>query len=108
MRDDSVSTFTVTPEDVGIERGTPEDLRGGDAAHNADVVRRVVAGEPGPIRDAVLLNAGAALAVHSAGHSDSVEALRVGIERAAESVDSGKAAAALDAWVNASTALADR
>ena len=46
--------------------GTTEALRGGDAPHNADVVRRLLAGETGPVRDAVLLNAGAALAVYDA------------------------------------------
>ena len=48
--------------DLGLPRSTPADLRGGDAAFNADVARRLLAGETGPVRDAVLLNAAAALA----------------------------------------------
>ncbi|MGH3332986.1 MAG: anthranilate phosphoribosyltransferase, partial [Nocardioidaceae bacterium] len=58
-----VEEHMIDPADLGIPRGTVEGLRGRDAAYNADVVRRLVAGEPGQVRDAVLLNAGAALAV---------------------------------------------
>ena len=61
-----VSTATVDPAAHGLAPATMEDLRGGDAAHNADVVRRLLDGDPGPVRDAVLLNAGAALAVYDA------------------------------------------
>src|SRR3954449_785047 len=61
-----VTEHTVDPAALGLPVGTIEGLRGGDADHNADVVRRVLAGEPGPVRDAVVLNAGAALAVHAA------------------------------------------
>ena len=55
---------TVDPAALGIAPATPEDLRGGDVHHNADVVRRILDGERGPVRDAVLLNAAAALAVY--------------------------------------------
>ena len=61
-----VREFTVDPARFGLGGGTAEGLRGRDAAYNADVVRRLVAGEPGQVRDAVVLNAGAALAVHAA------------------------------------------
>ncbi len=61
-----VRTAVVDPRAHGFATGTTEALRGGDAQHNAGVVRRLLAGEPGPVRDAVLLNAGAALAVHDA------------------------------------------
>ncbi|QIK76900.1 anthranilate phosphoribosyltransferase [Nocardioides piscis] len=88
---------------LGITPATTEDLRGGDAAHNADVVRRVVAGEQGPVRDAVVLNAGAALAVHDDPAGDPMESLAVGIAKAAEAVDSGAAAATLERWVSASS-----
>ena len=60
---------------------TTADLRGGDAAHNAEVVRRLVAGERGPVRDAVLLNAGAALAVYAAEPGALEERLAAGIAR---------------------------
>ena len=82
---------------------TRDDLRGGDAAHNADVVRRLLDGERGPVRDAVLLNAGAALAVHDAPAADPAEALAAGYAKATEAVDSGAARALLDRWVTASS-----
>ena len=96
-----VSTETVDPSRHGLAPATTEALRGGDAAHNADVVRRVLAGEAGPVRDAVLLNAGAALAVHGAPLDD---ALAAGLDKARRAVDSGDAAATLDRWVAASQA----
>ena len=92
---------TVDPTRFGIAPATVEDLRGGDAGHNADVVRRVLAGEAGPVRDAVLLNAGAALAVYDAPDSPVDDALAAGLSRAAEAVDSGAARDALDRWVAA-------
>lgn len=105
VEDGRVTTFTVAPEEVGLPRSNAADLRGGDAVHNAEVVRRLVAGDKGPVRDAVLLNAGAALAVFDRDSGDPVGRLRVGMAKAEESIDSGKAAAALDAWVSTSIAL---
>jgi anthranilate phosphoribosyltransferase len=102
--DGEVQQFTLDPLDLGLARATPEDLRGDDAAYNADVVRRLVAGEQGPVRDAVLLNAGAALAVHAAEPGDFDERLAAGIVRARESVDSGGARRVLDRWVEVSAA----
>ncbi len=99
----AVSTTTLDPADLGIAPATAEDLRGGDATHNADVVRRLLAGETGPVRDAVLLNAGAALAVHDAPGAPVLASLAAGIERAAAAVDSGAAAATLDRWVAAAS-----
>ncbi|TIC88925.1 anthranilate phosphoribosyltransferase [Nocardioides sp. GY 10113] len=96
-----VTTAVVDPADLGIAPATPEDLRGGDAAHNAEVVRRVLAGESGPVRDAVLLNAGAALAVYDEPGAPVTDALGRGLERAAKAVDSGAAASALERWVAA-------
>ncbi len=102
VRGGEVTESVVDPRALGIAAATTEDLRGGDAAHNADVVRRVLAGEPGPVRDAVLLNAGAALAVHGAPEQEVAPGLAAGITRAAEAVDSGAAAEALQRWVAAS------
>jgi anthranilate phosphoribosyltransferase len=99
VRGGAVSPFVVDPVAFGLGGGTAEGLRGGDAVHNADVVRRLVAGETGPVRDAVLLNAGAALAVHADAGGDPQERLAAGIERARQAVDSGQAAAALDRWI---------
>ncbi len=61
VRDGAVTREQVAPEDVGLTRAEPDALRGGDRAHNAEVTRRFLAGEGGPVRDAVLLNAAAAL-----------------------------------------------
>lgn len=97
-----VSDSVVDPAEFGIARGTTEALRGGDAAHNADVVRRLLDGETGPVRDAVVLNAGAALAVYHAPGTPPVDALGAGIEQARAAIDSGAAKAALERWVEAS------
>lgn len=86
----------VDPTDFDIPIATVEDLRGGDVAYNADVVRRLLAGERGPVRDAVVLNAGAALAVYD--HQELAE----GVVRAADAIDSGRAGETLDRWVAAS------
>ncbi|TDB82922.1 anthranilate phosphoribosyltransferase, partial [Micromonospora fluostatini] len=85
--------------DLGVPRSTPGDLRGGDAAYNADVARRLLAGEPGPVRDAVLVNAAVAVATQGPLDGDLTEALRAGMVRAAESIDSGSAARTLDRWI---------
>ncbi|WP_323791244.1 anthranilate phosphoribosyltransferase [Nocardioides sp.] len=95
---------SLDPTELGFSAATAEDLRGGDTAYNADVVRRVLAGERGHVRDAVVLNAGAALAVHAAGDGTLVERLRAGIEQAEASLDSGGAAASLERWVTAASA----
>lgn len=101
VRDGVVEHTVVDPEEIGIARGTADDLRGGDTAHNAEVVRRLLAGDPGPIRDAVLLNAGAALAVYDDAEGDFTDVLRAGVAKAAEAVDSGAAQATLERWVEA-------
>jgi anthranilate phosphoribosyltransferase len=97
---------TIDPAQLSIPPATAEDLRGGDAATNAEVIRELVAGKTGPVRDAVLLNAAGALAAH-AGFSGSLnDDLAAGYERAAEVVDSGAAAALLPKWVLLSQQLA--
>jgi len=96
-----VVEHTVDASAVGIPIGDAQGLRGQDAAYNADVVRRLLAGETGPVRDAVLLNAGAALAVHAAEAGSIEERLVTGIARATEAVDSGAAEDTLSRWVAA-------
>ncbi len=96
---------TVDPERFGLGGGTAEGLRGRDAAYNAGVVRRLVAGEPGPVRDAVVLNAGAALAVHAAEDGTPDDRLAAGIDRAVAALDSGRAQATLDRWISVSAAV---
>ncbi|PWD49852.1 anthranilate phosphoribosyltransferase [Serinibacter arcticus] len=91
-------------EAFGMPRATLEDLRGADAVHNAGVVRQVLDGERGPIRDAVLLGAASAVVAEGSlvGEGDLVARMREGLAVAGEAVDSGAAAAVLERWVTAS------
>jgi anthranilate phosphoribosyltransferase len=100
-RDGKVEETVVDAVDLGLPRSAPGDLRGGDAAFNAAAATRTFAGEKGPIRDAVLVNAAAAFAAHGGFPGDFHDTLRAGIARAAEAVDSGAATALLDRWVTA-------
>lgn len=86
-------SFELSPEDFGCEPALVSTLRGGDAAMNAEITRAVLAGEQGPRRVAVLINAAAALCV--AGKAESP---RAGVRLAAEAIDSGAAAATLARW----------
>jgi anthranilate phosphoribosyltransferase len=98
-RGGAVYTFYVHPSDFGLAKSSLADLKGGDAVENAAIVRRVLAGDRGPQRDVVMLNAGAALFV--AGRADSIAS---GIAIAAAAVDSGAAAATLDLMARGSHA----
>jgi anthranilate phosphoribosyltransferase len=91
----------LDPRDLGIAPATPEALRGGDRAFNANVVHRLLDGEPGAVRDAVLLNAAAALVAYEGITGDLVELLMPALDRAAAAVDSGAAADVLARWVAA-------
>ena len=88
----------VDAADLGLERAQPGDLRGGDPTFNADVARRLLAGEEGPVRSAVLINAAAALAAFEGLDGDLTDNLARGLKRAGEAVDSGAAAATLERW----------
>ncbi len=85
----------VEPEDVGLGRAPLESIAGGEPADNAAVVGRVFAGEPGPARDVVVFNAGAAI-LAAGGATD----LAGGVARAAEAVDSGAASSVLERLVS--------
>jgi anthranilate phosphoribosyltransferase len=98
-RDGEVTPDRLDPTALGIPAPPPEALRGADPAFNADVFRRVVGGEKGPVRDAVLLNAAAALAAFDETPGRLHEALGHGMERAAQAVDDGRAEALLERWV---------
>jgi anthranilate phosphoribosyltransferase len=89
----------VDPSVLGLETPPPGALRGGDATVNADVFRRVIGGEQGPVRDAVLLNAAAALAAFDERPQRLHDALAQGMARAAAAVDDGRAAALLHRWI---------
>ncbi|MEU6356677.1 anthranilate phosphoribosyltransferase [Streptomyces sp. NPDC047072] len=104
VRDGKVTEETFDPRDVGLDLVPVEALRGGDPAHNAEVARRLLDGERGPVRDAVLLNSAAALVALNPGSGTLAEQLRAGMDQAAESIDSGAAKRALERWVAASNA----
>ena len=103
-RDGAVEELVVDAVELGLPRSEPADLRGGEVAFNAEVAHRTFAGEPGPVRDAVVLNAAAAFAAHDAFPGDFRQTLRAGIARAQEAIDSGAAAAQLARWVEAAQA----
>jgi anthranilate phosphoribosyltransferase len=97
----------VDPRELGIPAAPAGALRGADAAHNAGVTRRLLDGETGPVRDAVLLNAAAAIvAADGAGPGPVTAQLAAALPRAAEALDSGAAGTALDSWVAASRSAA--
>ena len=97
LRDGQVNSWTLSPDNVGLGRWSVEDLRGGDPEANAAAMRRLLDGEIGPIRDAVLLNtAGVLLAAGTAA------SIPDGIQAAARSIDSGAARLKLDALVELS------
>ena len=93
----AISGFDVVPEDAGLVRTRLDDLRGGDASSNAAALRAVLGGERNPYRDIGMLNAAAALMV-----ADRVSSVREGVELAAETLDSGRAAATLDRLIEVS------
>jgi anthranilate phosphoribosyltransferase len=103
----SVKEHDLDPRDLGLARSNIDQLKGGDAAYNAEVVRRVVSGEPGPVRDMVLLNAAAGLVAFELA-SDPTEVDRGIVERLREkmtvvetAIDSGAAAKKLEDWIAA-------
>ena len=89
-----VAMRRITPADAGLPTHPVEAIRGGDPSHNAAALRALLQGEHGPYRDAVLLNAAAALLV-----ADAVADLREGVEEAAETIDRGLANALLNCWI---------
>lgn len=102
--DGEVRRTELDPRDLGLSRATPDDLVGGDPAHNAQVVRDLVAGRRGPVRDIVVLNAAAALLAHRAVQRDAelVPQLAEQVAAAERAIDDGSAARTLEAWVAAS------
>lgn len=86
-----IRKFQVTPEEVGLPRCRPEDLAGGDGEQNAKILRAILSGQKGPLRDTVLLTTAAALVI-----GNKAEDLRDGIERAAKAIDEGRAMEVLE------------
>ncbi|MCE7797771.1 anthranilate phosphoribosyltransferase [Sphingobium sufflavum] len=94
LADDRISTYSLTGADAGLPSYAPEAIRGGDADYNAAALRRLLLGETGAYRDAVLFNAGAALIVAGVATD-----FRSGVEEAAEAIDKGLANALLNCWI---------
>lgn len=111
---EGVRELTLDPSRFGVPRHPVDALRGADAEHNADVAQRLFAGEQGAVRDAVLLNAGAALALQRAGEEGRHPAderelhtlVEEGMDAAARAVDSGAARRVVERWVDATRSLA--
>jgi anthranilate phosphoribosyltransferase len=90
LENGKVREIEIAPEDIGLRRATLADLKGGDAAHNAVAIERLLGGVPSAFRDIVVLNSAAALMVAGAARD-----LKEGAALATASIDGGKAAAAL-------------
>jgi anthranilate phosphoribosyltransferase len=103
FKDGKVIEFEVEPEEAGIKPATIDQLRGGEPAHNAALMRDLLGGAHGPLRDIVLLNSAAALIV--AGRTDN---LRAGAEKAAQAIDSGAARQVLEKLIAATNENAAR
>jgi anthranilate phosphoribosyltransferase len=107
-REGQITEAVLDPRRHGIAHATPEDLRGGDRVHNAEVVRDVLAGRGGGVRDAVLLNAAAGIAAFdglTAGGTDTGsvdDVIADGLTHAENAIDSGAAQQTLDRWVEVS------
>lgn len=94
---DQLRSYVIQPEDFGLTPCQKEDLKGGSPKENAELTRLILAGEKGPKRDAVLLNAGAALYI-----SQKVASIKEGVELAGQLIDSGKAQATLEQLIKES------
>ena len=107
VRDGRVTERVLDPLDLGLQRQPIEALRGADAAHNAAVARELFAGGRGAVRDAVVLNAGIALALtvpdRGPGQDDFLADVRAGMDRAEQALDGGAAERQLEAWAAATT-----
>lgn len=94
LRNDNIREYEITPEQFGLASADLNDLKGGDPSYNADALRALLNGEPGPYRDIVLLNAGAALFA-----SNKANSIKNGIDLARASIDDGAALKALEQLV---------
>jgi len=86
LKNDEVKTYKVSPDEFGIKRASPQDLKGGDAAFNAKLTQEILKGKTGPQRDIVLLNAGCAIYA-----ADKTASIKEGLAKASEAIDSGRA-----------------
>ncbi|MFL6118849.1 anthranilate phosphoribosyltransferase [Actinophytocola sp.] len=102
----TVRSEVIDPGALDVTPAAPEALKGGDAAMNATVLRSLVAGDAGAVRDTVLVNAAGAIAAFRGFSEDLTADLRAGMATAAEAIDSGRAAKLLDRWITRSKELA--
>lgn len=91
VKGDSIKSYSLSPEDLGLPRASSDSLKGGTADENATLLRSILAGVPGPQRDVVLMNAAAALVA-----GDMAQSLQQGLDLAREALDSGHALAKLE------------
>ena len=101
VREGMVRSYTVSPEDFGLPRATIGELQGGDRQQNAQIIREILAGQPGPRRDIVLMNAAAALVAGARARE-----MKEGVQLASQSIDSGAARDRLERLVGFSQKLA--
>ena len=101
VRREQLERYSIAPGDVGLELADPAAVPGGDPEQNAEVARRIFAGEPGAARDMAALNAGAA--IYAGGGAESLEQ---GVRAAERAIDSGAASAVLERFVNRTQELA--
>ena len=106
VSDGTVRPAVIDPAALGVSPVSPEALRGGDATVNAKVLKALVAGDAGPVRETVLLNAAGAIAAFRGFSEDLTADLRAGMTTAAKAIDSGAAAELLDRWIARSQTLA--
>jgi anthranilate phosphoribosyltransferase len=99
LKDGHVTSWVINPQDFGLPRADTSEICGGSAEENAGIARRILAGEPGPLRDVVVINAAAALIA-----ADVADGFPAGIELARASLDSGSAGSALEQMVKVSNA----
>ncbi|KPA17900.1 Anthranilate phosphoribosyltransferase [Candidatus Magnetomorum sp. HK-1] len=100
LKDNSLKTYEITPESVGLTSAKPETIVGGDAKTNAGITQKILSGEQGPCRDIVLLNAAAALIA-----AEKADNFQEGLEQAKEAIDSGAAKNKLDQLIELSQAV---
>jgi anthranilate phosphoribosyltransferase len=100
LRDNRIKSYTISPEDAGLTSASSDNLKGSGAQENAELLRNILAGSPGPQRDVVLMNTAAVLLA-----GDKVETLRQGIELAQKTIDSGHALNKLEQLVELSQSL---
>jgi anthranilate phosphoribosyltransferase len=105
VHDGAASEVVFDPRSLGLAPVSLAELRGGDAAFNARVLRGLVEGEPGPVRDVVLLNAAAALVTLELGKGLLLEQFAECLERCRQAVDNGNATATLERWAGQSLAF---